>query len=237
MAHATPDQQLTRILAIRHGETAWNVGARIQGHLDIALNDTGRWQARRMAAALADERLDAIYTSDLQRALQTAQALADASGQTIVANAGLRERCFGEFEGLTFSEVELRWPDQGARWRKRDPRFGPPGGETLQRFYDRCVETVNRLAHGHPGQTIAMVAHGGVLDCLYRAATRIDLQAPRSWQLGNASINRLRYTPEGLTLVGWGDTGHLDGASIDEFGDGEARARSAPAGLGPGSRS
>jgi 2,3-bisphosphoglycerate-dependent phosphoglycerate mutase len=214
-------QQLTRVLAIRHGETAWNVDSRIQGQLNIPLNHTGRWQAHRLALAVADEGVDAIYSSDLLRALETAQAVAAGCGRDIVTDPGLRERGFGEFEGLTFKEIEQRWPEQSERWRKRDPLFGPERGETLADFFDRSVSTVTRLAGAHPGQTIAVVAHGGVLDCLYRAATRLSLQAPRSWQLGNASINRLLYTPQGFTLVGWSDTYHLEGASLDESSDGE----------------
>jgi 2,3-bisphosphoglycerate-dependent phosphoglycerate mutase len=214
----------TRILAIRHGETAWNVDTRIQGQLDIPLNDTGRWQAHRLALAIAEEGLDAIYSSDLLRALETAQAVASGSGKPIATDTGLRERGFGEFEGLTFKEIGERWPEQSARWRRRDPTFGPPGGEVLSDFYDRSVATVMRLAAAHPGQTIAVVAHGGVMDCLYRAATRLALDAPRSWQLGNASINRLLHTPQGFTLVGWSDTYHLEETSLDESADGETGA-------------
>jgi probable phosphoglycerate mutase len=217
-------QQITRVLAIRHGETAWNVDTRIQGQLDIPLNETGRWQAQRLSVALAEETIDAVYSSDLLRALQTAQAVAAGNGRGLATDTGLRERGFGEFEGMTFKEIEQRWPEQSERWRKRDPAFGPAGGETLLDFYTRSVATVTRLASAHPGQTIAVVAHGGVMDCLYRAATRLDLQAPRSWQLGNASINRLLYTPQGFTLVGWSDTYHLEGVSLDESSDGETGA-------------
>lgn len=211
--------QATRILAIRHGETAWNVDSRIQGQLDLPLNATGRWQADQLARAVAEEGLTAIYASDLQRAHDTAVALAGGSGLPVVADAGLRERAFGVFQGHTFAEIEAAWPDAAVRWRKRDPEFGPEGGEVLQQFYDRCIGTASRLAAAHPGETIALVAHGGVLDCLYRAATRVDLKAPRSWLMGNASINRLLYTPEGFTLIGWGDTHHLDGAPRDEIAD------------------
>ena len=211
--------QSTRILAIRHGETAWNVDTRIQGQLDIPLNATGRWQAAQLARAVADDGLTAVYTSDLLRAHETAQAVGQGAGLPLVADRGLRERAFGVFQGHTFAEIEAAWPEAAVRWRKRDPGFGPEGGEVLTQFYDRCISTVTRLAAAHPGETIAVVAHGGVLDCLYRAATRIDLQAPRSWLLGNASINRLLYTPEGLTLIGWGDTHHLDGVARDEIGE------------------
>jgi probable phosphoglycerate mutase len=212
--------QPTRILAIRHGETAWNVDTRIQGHLDIPLNDTGRHQARRLAAALADEPLQAIYSSDLSRAHQTATALADAVGLPVHAVPGLRERAFGHFEGRTFREIEAQWPDQALRWRRRDPDFCPAGGESLTSFYARVIDQAQALAAAHPGETIALVAHGGVLDCLYRVATRVDLQAPRTWELANASINRLLHTPEGFTLVGWADTQHLQDLALDEFADG-----------------
>ena len=215
---------VTRILAIRHGETAWNVDTRIQGQLDVPLNDTGRWQAHRLSLAVAEEGLAAIYASDLLRAFETAQAVARGSGCAIVADTGLRERGFGVFEGLTFQEVGERWPDEAARWRRRDPDFGPQGGEVLRDFYARSVTTVTRLAAAHTGQTIAVVAHGGVMDCLYRAAARLELDAPRSWQLGNASINRLLYTPQGFTLVGWSDTNHLEEVSLDESVDGETAA-------------
>ena len=209
----------TRILAIRHGETAWNVDTRIQGQLDVPLNDTGRWQARRLAQAVNEEGIAAIYASDLLRAYDTALAVADASGLPVISDVGLRERHFGHFEGFTWKEIEERWPAESERWRRRDLDFAPGGGESLRAFYDRSVATATRIASAHPGQTIALVAHGGVMDCLYRAGSRIDLQAPRSWQLGNASINRLLYTPEGFTLVGWADTFHLDDDTLDESND------------------
>ena len=208
--------QATRIIAVRHGETAWNVDTRIQGHMDIALNDTGRWQARQVARALADEPLAAVYTSDLQRAHATAQAIAQASGAPLVAEPGLRERSFGELEGRTFAEIEAGLPEQARRWRQRDPHFAPTGGETLVQLRERIAATTHRLAAQHTEQLIVLVAHGGVLDMLYRLATGLELQAPRTWLVTNASINRLLWTPQGLTLVGWADTQHLDTGSRDE---------------------
>ncbi|MEN9543612.1 MAG: hypothetical protein RLZZ598_445 [Pseudomonadota bacterium] len=202
--------QPVRVLAIRHGETAWNVGTRIQGQLDIGLNDTGRWQAARLAQTLADEGIDVIYSSDLSRALDTARAVAHRIALPVHTDTGLRERHFGSFEGQTWAEIEQRHPAESLRWRQRDPGFGPPGGETLQSFYERVIAAASRLVAGHRGQTVALVAHGGVLDCLYRAAARITLQAPRTWPLRNAGINRLLHTQAGFMLVGWGDMAHLD---------------------------
>ncbi|PUE06219.1 histidine phosphatase family protein [Limnohabitans sp. T6-5] len=210
--------QTTRILAIRHGETAWNVDTRIQGHLDIPLNEQGLRQANNLARALAQgDAIDAIYASDLSRAHTTASAIAQAMGQTVTAHTGLRERHFGEFQGRTFAEIEAELPEHAWHWRKRTPEWTPPsGGESLVTLRKRIVGTVDELAAQHPGQQIVLVAHGGVLDILYRAATRLELQAPRTWQLTNTAVNRLLWTPQGLSLVGWGDTSHLDDQVQDE---------------------
>ncbi len=204
----------TRLFVLRHGQTAWNAEMRIQGQMDLPLDDTGRWQAARLAQALAGEDLAAVYSSDLQRALATAQALVASTGAPLHTNPLLRERGFGCFEGQLYADIERDWPAQAQRWRRREADFGPGGGEVLQAFYTRCVDTVCALAAQHPGQTIAIVAHGGVLDCLYRAAVGLALDAPRSWQLGNATINRLLFNGVGLALVGWNDTGHLEGGPL-----------------------
>jgi probable phosphoglycerate mutase len=211
-------EEITRLIAVRHGETAWNVDTRIQGQLDIGLNATGLWQARRVGRALADEDLGVIYASDLSRAWQTAQEIAKPHGLTVQPEPGLRERAFGHFEGMSFAEIEATLPEQAKRWRERDPEFEPEGGESLLVFRERVTRIASKLAARHPGQLVTLVAHGGVMDVLYRAATRQELQAPRTWQLGNAAINRMLWTPEGFSLVGWSDTAHLaaDDDVLDE---------------------
>lgn len=210
--------QATRILAIRHGETAWNVDTRIQGHLDIPLNDTGLQQARWLAQSLAEcDALHAIYASDLSRAHVTAQTIGQALGLSVTPHAGLRERAFGDFQGRTFTEIEAELPEHARHWRQRTPDWAPPGaGESLLALRERVLATVDALAARHLGEQIALVAHGGVMDVLYRAATRLDLQAPRTWLLPNTAVNRLLWTPEGLSLVGWADTSHLEDRSRDE---------------------
>jgi probable phosphoglycerate mutase len=212
---------VTRIIAVRHGETDWNVDTRIQGQLDIGLNDKGRWQAQRVAQALAEEALDAVYSSDLSRAFATAQAIAAAQPHgplPVQAHTGLRERGFGKFEGHTYAAIEAQWPDESRLWRIRDPHFAPDGGETPTQVLARVGQAVNDIAARHPDQQIVLVAHGGVMDMLYRLATQQSVSAPRTWELGNTAINRLLWTPDALTLVGWSDTRHLDGAQRDEFG-------------------
>lgn len=215
----------TRIIAVRHGETAWNVETRIQGQLDIGLNDKGRWQAERVGLALADETVARVYASDLMRAHHTALSighhhLARHNGSTAAGEVhlhqGLRERCFGKFEGHTYADIEAQWPDESRRWRQREPDFAPEGGESPVQVMQRVERTVNALAAPHAGKQIVLVAHGGIMDMLYRLATRQTVSAPRTWELGNTAINRLLWTPEGLALVGWSDTRHLDENALDE---------------------
>jgi probable phosphoglycerate mutase len=202
-------QEATRLIAVRHGETAWNVDTRIQGQIDIGLNATGLWQAQRAGQALADEDIGVIYASDLSRAWQTAEEIARPHGLTVQPEPRLRERAFGHLEGMSFAEIESTLPEDARRWRERDPEFEPVGGESLLTFRDRVTRVAAELAARHPGQLVTLVAHGGVMDVLYRAATRQELQAPRTWQLGNAAINRMLWTPEGFSLVGWSDIAHL----------------------------
>lgn len=202
--------EVTRIIAIRHGETTWNAEKRIQGQLDTPLSARGRWQAEQAGKALADERFDAIYASDLERAFHTAQAIAQHHRLEVQGEAGLRERHFGEFQGLTWGEIQQRWPDASLSWQQRDRWFNPGNGENLVDLRERILNTLNAIASAHPGEHIVLAAHGGVMDVLYRHANGVDIEAPRSWDLSNAAINRFLWTPESFTLVHWGDISHLD---------------------------
>lgn len=212
---------ITRIIAIRHGETDWNADGRLQGQLDIELNATGLAQADQLAAALSHVPANAIYSSDLTRALQTAQPLGRAWGLPVQLEPGLRERHFGYYQGKTFAQVREMSPQDAQRWQARAPDFIPgQNGESIRVFSARVLETIIGLARRHPHQDIAVVAHGGVLDALYRAATHQALQTPRTWALGNASVSRLLWTPEGgLHLVHWADTSHLAGIPLAPHGE------------------
>lgn len=206
----------TEIILIRHGETAWNAARRLQGHTDIALNPEGERQARLLGISLQDEPLAAIIASDLQRARQTAQAVANWHALPVQIDVALRERCFGGFEGLTYDEIARRFPLEFAAWQAREADTPmPPGeteGESFRQFYVRCMDAFAVWAKRYPGQTIALVAHGGVLECAYRAAQGIGLGTPRKFHVYNASINRLSWQDGKLTLRTWGDCAHLDEA-------------------------
>ena len=212
--------QDTRILLIRHGETAWNAERRLQGHLDIALNAAGERQAQALGRALAGETIDAIVSSDLARARQTAAAVAQHHALAVQLDPGLRERCYGGFEGLLYSEIAQRFPSEFARWQARDvDALLPPGprqGETFRQFHARVMSAVLGWAARHPGRTLALVAHGGVLECVYRAAQAMALDTPRDFAVHNASINRFVVRGDALTLTRWGEVAHLREAVLDD---------------------
>ena len=212
---------MTDIVLIRHGETAWNAEARLQGHLDIGLNANGVAQARRVAQALASEPFAAIVASDLQRARQTADAIALERNLPVTLDRALRERCFGGFEGLLYDDIEAHFPQDYLRWKAReiDARY-PPGvhaAETLREFSARSLAAVISHASDHPAQTIAIVTHGGVLDCVYRAACQIGLERPRDFDIMNTGVNRFRWDGSALQLVSWGDVRHLGADMLDEL--------------------
>ena len=211
----------TNILLIRHGETAWNAVRRLQGHIDIPLNAEGERQAGALARALAAEPVDVIVSSDLQRARQTAQAVADHyDGATVHTDANLRERCYGVFEGMLYTEVEQQYPADFALWQARDiDAVMPPGervAESFRQFYARAIAAIGEWAERHPGKTIAIVAHGGVLECAYREAVGMQLDSPRDFQVKNASINRFTFSDGKLALTSWGGVEHLSLAAMDD---------------------
>ncbi|MFZ6752642.1 histidine phosphatase family protein [Undibacterium sp. Dicai25W] len=212
---------MTEILLIRHGETAWNAVKRLQGHLDIPLNAEGTRQAKALAYALQNEKLDAVISSDLQRAVQTAGEIARLQGVSTRLDAGLRERCFGGFEGQLYSDLPHLFPIEHATWRAHDPDAEfPPGenqGETIRQFHQRIMTHITYYAKQFEGKKIAIVAHGGVLECAYRAAKDLPLDAPREVTIYNASINRFSYDQGRLQLVSWGDIAHLDADAVDEI--------------------
>ncbi|SFI06164.1 probable phosphoglycerate mutase [Collimonas sp. OK307] len=220
----------TEILLIRHGETDWNLERRLQGHLDIQLNPVGQRQAEALAASLDGVALDAIFCSDLQRAQQTAAPLAAARSMKLQLAAGLRERCYGALEGLRYPEAAERFPEAYAALKGRDIDVRYPAGkhvaETMREFSARVVATltalldVRNLSGSGDARRIAIVTHGGVLDCIYRFAHKLPLDQPRSCDIFNASINRLRWNPEWpqpLRVDAWADVAHLETLSLDEI--------------------
>ena len=215
--------EATRIVAVRHGETVWNAEMRMQGQLDTGSASAAAGRPRGVGEALAGEGIEAIVASDLARAFDTAQAIAAVVGLPIATDGSARAQ-LRRVRGLHLRRDRRALAGRGGALAPHDPDFGPVGGETLVDFFARAVAALTRIAAGHRGRTIGIVTHGGVLDCLYRAAAGVDLGAARTWELGNAAINRLLFTGERFTLVGWSDTAHLDGATLDDGSEGEGAA-------------
>jgi broad specificity phosphatase PhoE len=151
---------MTRLVLIRHGQTDWNIEGRWQGHADVPLNANGHEQAARMAAVLVHERIAAIYSSDLTRARQTAQALGEATGLIVHVDKRLREIHQGEWQGLEISEIRSRYRDAYEAGENDPAVFAPPGGETLVQLRDRLVAALQDIYRRHPGQCVAVVSHG-----------------------------------------------------------------------------
>lgn len=201
---------MTELILIRHGETDWNRELRFQGQLDVPLNATGLEQARRVAERLAGETLQGLVSSDLQRALQTAQALsARALPLDPVLDAALREQHFGMVEGLQVADIKARHPQAWDQWVRFEADFAFDGGESTRVFHARVLAAIRALARRHAGQTLAVVTHGGVLDMVYRSARGLSLSGPRVSEIPNAGINRVRLQGDTIEILAWADTGHL----------------------------
>lgn len=212
----------TKFCLVRHGETAWNVEGRLQGQLDVPLNELGRAQARALAARLAAQRFDALYSSDLSRTIETAEAVAALLGLRVEPAADLRERFFGAFQGLTRAEAEARFPLDYTRFAARDPDHRFPGdAESLRGFSTRVASALDDLADRRRGATLLVVTHGGVLDIVHRMTTGAALETKRNFTLYNTALNWVERRDGQWTLLGWADTEHLPGAR-DEISDGAA---------------
>jgi probable phosphoglycerate mutase len=208
---------MTTLLLIRHGETEWNVEGRIQGFSDSPLTDAGHAQAKALAGRLTAERLDALVSSDLGRTRRTTAPIAQATGLAPVFDSALRERNYGAWEGRTYLEVKRDHPGMYARFMKHDPKVAPKNGETAVEFSARVVSALTRIASRGRGKRIAVVAHGGVLGIMYRHAMGLALDAPRTYTIENASINRLSFEGRRWKLESWGEVGHLAAPSLDDL--------------------
>ncbi|HVD24900.1 MAG TPA: histidine phosphatase family protein [Gaiellaceae bacterium] len=171
---------LTTILLARHGESDWNRAGRWQGHADRPLTDLGREQARALAARLAEIDLDAIYSSDLERARNTAELVAATKGLAVTAVPELREVDVGSWSGLTRAEAEQRFPDEFARWLAG--REGWTDGETYEQLGDRIVRALRRIGDDHPAGRVLVVAHGGSIRAVHAAALGVDVHTYRRIQ-------------------------------------------------------
>ena len=212
-----PTSRTTRICLVRHGETEWNAERRIQGQIDIGLNETGRRQAAAAGRWLRTAGIVALYSSDLKRAWVTAQTIGEALALVPEAVPQMRERRYGIFEGLTYAEAQARHPDGYAAFEGRNAAYDFENGESLRDMYARVTGKLRELAAAHNGQNIAVVLHGGVLDIINRFVRGNPLEAPRDFLIPNAGLNWFATVDGAWRIETWGETAHLEPGALDEL--------------------
>jgi probable phosphoglycerate mutase len=209
----------THVIIVRHGETQWNIANLRQGHLDSPLTEEGIAQAKALARRLMRESFSALYSSDLGRAMQTAQIIAEATGHEIVTDARLRERHLGIFQGLSSDEIKKRHPEEYKLHRTLGPDYVIPAGESVRQQVARNLAYLNEIAARHPGETIVVITHGGVLSGLFRHTFSIPFEAPRRFEFTNAGLNVFIFEDGNWFLQTWGDLSHLANAPTDDCDD------------------
>ena len=202
---------------VRHGETDWNLNGRIQGQSDVPLNATGIRQVSHLAQRLEDIHFDAVYSSDLARTHETAQIITSGRDIEIAADPDLREFSFGEWEGLTDTEIEARQPGAlSERISAGNEAFAAPGGENTWQVLDRVRRFCERTAKRHdPSDDVLVVAHGGSIRAL--AVALLDFAATDFWRfrIHCASLGIVRNHSDGRVLVRWNDISHLPAEDRD----------------------
>jgi probable phosphoglycerate mutase len=199
----------TRVIIVRHGQTQWNLKLIRQGHLDSPLTDRGITQAKALGKRLAHEEFTALYSSDLGRAVQTAEMIGAVTGHFVVIDDRLRERNLGVFQGLGRDEIERRFPEEYRLHRSIGPDYVIPSGESVRQQVERNLLCLAELGEKHVAETIVVVTHGGVLSGLFRHTFSIPFSAPRRFEFMNASLNVFNYENGSWFLQTWGDVSHL----------------------------
>lgn len=214
---ADPASVPETVLVARHGETAWNVQGRMQGHTDVPLTERGRGQARALAQRLATAPPARIVSSDLSRALETATLVAHACGLDVTIDARLREQDLGAWSGKTFAEVTAIDPVVARRFREFDPDARPPGGETRRELFARVGEAFEAHAGAAAQGPVLLVTHGGALQTLVYRVLGIELSTPRRFLLPNVGLTTIVRRGDAWFVRTLGDVTHLEAPTGDRF--------------------
>lgn len=191
---------MMRLILVRHGQTEWNAGGRYQGQSNVALSDTGRKQARFLAERFPVRQLDAIYTSDLDRAKETAECVGKRLGLTVCPEKAFRELSFGDWEGLTYQEISSRWPGEAEKLFTAPDELVIPHGETFQDLQKRALDKIYSLYEKHIDQTVAVFAHGAINKTILAGLMHIPLHYLWSLRQDNTAVNILRLD-DGYVMV------------------------------------
>lgn len=195
---------------IRHGFSVANNEKRFAGHSDFPLTDIGRAQAERCADALVNEKIDAVYASDLSRAFDTATPVARSHDLPVIPHKGLREIFAGEWEGKTFAELEAEYPESFGVWKADLSSAHPDGGESIRRLYSRILATLDEIARENEGKTVCIATHATPVRSVCTAAMGLDHKGmTRIGWTANASISIFEYQDGRFTAIDVSRTDHL----------------------------
>ena len=198
-----------RLWLVRHGATANNAEARFTGQTDIELSAIGHLQVQALAARLATRSFDAVVSSDLLRARQTALPIAATRSEPVIWDGRLREIAMGAWEGRTVEDVRSKDPVRFASWQVAPADSPPPGGESLRDVRTRVVDALETYCSRFPDGDVLWVTHGGVLSVLVGHVLGLDLNDDGKFRRDNTALSQLSITDTGIQIVLWNDTSHL----------------------------
>ncbi len=202
-----------RFLLIRHGESEGNYKQMFLGHTDLDLTELGHRQAEATAELLKDVEIDAIYASDLKRAWQTGEHIAERHGLSIIADTQFREVYAGEWEGMKYSDIQAKYPEEFKYWRTSLGKAYCVGGESAREVFARVKAEILRLAPMYAGKTVCIATHATPVRVLRTAALGLDFDTAMPVGPANASVTVIDVTAGELTLLSDGYSEHLSGIS------------------------
>lgn len=200
----------TEIIIVRHGQTQSNQLRRIQGQSDSPLSELGQQQALALSRRISSTYFAKLFSSDLGRAMATAEILAKPLGLSVEACPALRETCFGEAEGHTWEAVHERYPEQAADWYKHVAEARLPGGESREEVTERVMKFFEKAVSDYQGQRLLMVTHGGVLACVFSRILQIPAGIRPQCVIENTSLNILSFKDQRWKIKTWGDVQHFE---------------------------
>ncbi|WP_129597115.1 histidine phosphatase family protein [Anaerophilus nitritogenes] len=201
---------MTRLYLVRHGQTKWNLEFRAQGSKNIELTEKGKLQASLLAEKMNKYKIDCIYSSNLDRAYETALTLGEKVGIPVSKIDDLREMSFGDWEGLTMNEIQKTYESHYTVWRDQPHQAQIPGGETLVDVQKRALEAVHDIIKENEGKNIVIVSHGVAIKSILLGIMDIDLSNFYKISLDNTCINIIDFKDYGPVLVSLNDTSHLE---------------------------
>lgn len=207
--------KVTRIILVRHGETAWNRQQVFRGTADMPLNENGRAQARLLGMRLRDRKITIAYVSPLLRAVETAEIALGQRGVKIVPDERLMDFCYGDWQGLQEVEVMQRWPTEYENWVSRPESIRAPGGNTLAEVFQAAFGAMQEIAARHRGETVLILAHRVVNKLMVLGALGLSLERFSFIRQDNCSINEFEWCEQGYVVVSINDTCHLHGHGVD----------------------